>query len=99
MRDAYERIWNTVKRIVADNSGKTIACSTHGGVIRCLLCRLLTNDISKLSEIPWSENTAVSLIEFDSDLNPTVVFYNDISHLPEGFIPSRSILSSFMVKK
>lgn len=98
MRDAYERIWNTVKKIAAENAGKTVACTTHGGVTRCLLCRLLKGDIKKLSEMPWSENTAVSLIRFDNDLNPDVVFYNDVSHLPEELIPKRSRLSSFMGK-
>ena len=96
MRDAYERIWNTVKNIAAQNAGKTVACTTHGGVTRCLLCRLLKGDITKLSEMPWSENTAVTLIRFDDKLNPEVVFCNDTSHLPEELIPKRSRLSSFM---
>ena len=56
----------------------------------------LKGDITKLAEMPWSENTAVSLIRFDEDLNPQVVFCNDTSHLPEGLIPKRSRLSSFM---
>ena len=99
MRDAYERIWNTVKKIAAENKGKAVACTTHGGVTRCLLCRLLKGDITKLKEMPWSENTAVTLIRFDDNLNPEVVFYNDTSHLPEGLIPKRSRLSSFMGKK
>ena len=98
MRDAYERIWNTVKNIAAQNAGKTVACTTHGGVTRCLLCRLLKGDITKLREMPWSENTAVTLIRFDGELNPEVVFYNDTSHLPEELIPKRSRLSSFMAK-
>ena len=96
MRDAYERIWNTVKGIAEENAGKTVACATHGGVTRCLLCRLLKGDITKLSAMPWSENTAVSLIEFDESLNPHVVFFNDVSHLPKELIPVRSRLSSFM---
>lgn len=90
MKSVYERAWNTVKKIASDNQGKTVVCSTHGAFVRCLICRLLKNDISKISEIPWSENTAVSLIEFDSELNPTVAFYNDISHLPDGlFYPCK----------
>lgn len=96
MRDAYERIWNTVKNIAAQNAGKIVACTTHGGVTRCLLCRLLKGDITKLSEMPWSENTAVTLIRFDDELNPEVVFCNDTTHLPEELIPKRSRLSSFM---
>lgn len=96
MRDAYERIWNTVLKIADENRGKTVACTTHGGVTRCLLCRLLLGDINRLADMKWSENTAVTLIEFDDNLNPNVVFYNDVSHLPEDLIPKRSRLSSFM---
>lgn len=96
MWHAYERIWNTVKRIAAENDGKTVACATHGGVMRCLHCRLLLGDINRLSEMGWSDNTAVTLLRFDKDNKVEVVFYNDSSHLPEELIPKRSRLSSFM---
>lgn len=96
MRDAYERIWEAVARLAKENKGKTIACTTHGGVTRCLLCRLIFGDITELKNMPWSENTAVSLLEFDDELNCTVKFYNDASHLPKELLPVRSRLSSFM---
>lgn len=96
MRDAYERIWNTVTEIVHENKGKAIALSTHGGVSRCLLCRLLKGDIKQLKEVNWCENTAVSLIEFDDDMNANVVFWNDYSHLPEEFVNRKTRLASFM---
>lgn len=93
MTHAYERIWNTVLNIAKENNGKTVACATHGGVIRCLICRALKNDITKLSQIPISYNTAVSLLEFDNDLNCHISFFNDDSHItPElmntsAFVP------------
>jgi len=96
MRHAYERIWETVKEIAAQNKGKTVACASHGGVIRCLTCRLLYNDITKLKDTKWSENTAVTLIEFDDNLNPTLITLNNICHLPEELINRKSRLSSFM---
>ena len=96
MNDAYERIWSTVKEIAADNCGKTVACASHGGVIRCLLCRLLYGDISHLAEMGWSDNTAVTLLRFGGEEMPEVVFYNDASHLPHELIPKRSRLSSFI---
>ncbi len=96
MRGAYERIWNTVKEIAADNCGKTVACASHGGVIRCLLCRLLYGDISHLAEMGWSDNTAVTLLRFGGEEKPELVFYNDASHLPPELIPKRSRLSSFI---
>ncbi len=96
MNDAYERIWSTIKEIAADNCGKTVACASHGGVIRCLLCRLLYGDISHLAEMGWSDNTAVTLLRFSGEEMPEVVFYNDASHLPPELIPKRSRLSSFI---
>ncbi len=94
MRNAYERIWRTVKNIATENKGKTVACATHGGVIRCLVCRLLKNDIRELKNTPWSENTAVTLIEFDDNLKPNVVFFNDVSHLPVEYVNSKSRIVS-----
>ncbi len=95
MRHAYERIWNTVKQIAEENKGKAVALASHGGVIRCLLCRLLKDDIKELKNVNWSENTAVSLIEFDDSLNPKVIFWNDYSHLPDEFVNRKSRLASF----
>lgn len=100
MLHAYNRIFETVKNIVKNNQGKTVACASHGGVIRCLLCRLLYNDITKLKEVPWSENTAVALIEAEDDNNITVKFFNDFSHLPqELFSNSADRLSNFGKEK
>lgn len=95
MRHAYERIWDTIQYIVKNNIGKTIACASHGGLTRCLTCRLLTNDINRLKEIPWSDNTAVMLLEADDNMNIKLVYYNDVSHLPKELIPdTKSRLST-----
>ena len=99
MRSAYNRIWETVCRIVRENKGKTIAISTHGGVTRCLMCRLNYGDIKKLKDTPWSDNTAVSQINFDDELNPTLVFMNDHSHVPDKYMPKRNRISSFIGDK
>ncbi len=96
MKNAYTRIFKTIIDIAKNNKDKTIACATHGGVSRCLACRLMNGDIKGLKNTPWSENTAVSLIEFDDNLNPELVFYNDVSHLPEELMPKRNRLSNFM---
>lgn len=99
MTDAYERIWNTVKRIAAENRGKKAVCATHGGVIRCLNCRLLKNDINRLREIPFADNTAVTLIEFDDEMKPSLAYCNDISHLPEALRNANSRVYSEETKK
>lgn len=95
MRHAYDRIWEAVLEIVKENKGKKIAAATHGGISRCLLCRLIYGNIDRLKDVSWCENTAVSLIEFDSELNPTLVFMNDHSHVPDELMPKRNRLSAF----
>lgn len=83
MPHAYERIWNTILKIASENSGKTVACASHGGVIRCLNCRLLKDDITKMNEVPFGYNTAVTLIEFEDDLSYKVKFCDDASHITD----------------
>ena len=90
MREAYERIWDTVLSVANDNKGKTVAIASHGGVIRCLNCRLLYGTINRLKDTSWSENTAVSLITFDDEMRATLNYMNDHSHVPDKFLPKRS---------
>ena len=100
MLHAYDRIFEALNFIIKNNQGKTVACASHGGVIRCLLCRLLYKDITKLKEVPWSENTAVTLIEADDANNITVKFFNDFSHLPKELISNvANQLSNFGEEK
>ena len=86
----------SAQKIAKENKGKTVACATHGGVLRCLSCRILHNDITKLKDVPWHENTAVSLIRFDDDFNPEFIIFNDNSHLPEEFVNRKSRLASIV---
>ena len=95
MRHAYERIWDAIQYIVKNNKNKTIACSSHGGLTRCLTCRLMKNDINELKNIPWSDNTAVMLFEIDDNMNISLKYCNDVSHLPKELVPdTRSRLST-----
>ena len=95
MRVTYERIWEAVVDIARQNPDKTVACATHGGVTRCLLCRLLYGEIECLKDTGWTDNTAVTLLEFDDELNPRIVFLNDSSHVPVEFMPKRSKIASY----
>lgn len=90
MRNAYKRIWEAVLSAAKDNKDKTVAIATHGGVIRCLNCRLLYGEIEGLKNTPWCENTGVTLITFDSDMNVKLEFMNDRSHVPDELLPVRN---------
>ncbi len=96
MRHAYDRIWKTVLKLVDENKNKTIALATHGGVIRCLNCRILHNDITKLKEIPVSDNTGITHIRFDNNLNPTIISMNNSRHLPDIYLNRKGKFSQYI---
>lgn len=90
MRVAYDRIYNTFWDIVNKSKGKTVACATHGGIMRCLFCRLIHDDISKLVTIPIFDNTAIGLIEISDDFTVEIKFLNDHTHLPDELLRKSS---------
>jgi probable phosphoglycerate mutase len=57
--------------------------ASHGCSIRNFLCRASGNPIERLNETDWCDNTAISIIDFDEHLQPTIVLMNDASHLPD----------------
>lgn len=81
MRDAYNRIEKTFFELVDKHRGETIACASHGGIIRCLECRFLHNNIKMLKTVPFFDNTAIGLFEIDDNNNVLIKFTNDYSHL------------------
>ena len=81
MREVYSRMWNGVIEIVRSNPNKTVCITSHGCAIRNFLCHAMGLPIEQLNEIGWCDNTAISIIEFDEELNCKVVMMNDASHL------------------
>ncbi len=98
MRESYQRITNAFWDIVNQNKGKTVACATHGGIIRCLLCKLIYDDISKLITVPLFDNTAVGYIEIDDSNKIELKFINDYSHLPSDMLRSSSRPSLYTMR-
>lgn len=81
MRQLFDRIWNVIIRLVKENPGKTIAVTSHGCAIRNFLCRAQGLPIENLNDIDWCDNTAVSIVDFDEELNAAIQLANDASHL------------------
>lgn len=82
MVQVYERINRTIDQIIADNPGKRVAISTHGGVIRNLYARVQYGSIEGLRKSVVFGNTSVSVLEAE-DGKLTWKAINDQSHLPE----------------
>lgn len=88
MQEVYERAKKAIDKIAknTDNEGKTVVLSSHGAIIKNMLCYVLYNDIERLIDIPWANNTSVSLITYNNG-KYEVEYLNDISHLPNEFTP------------
>lgn len=99
MKDAYNRIEKVFFRLADEHKGQTIVCASHGGIMRCLLCRLIYNDITRLKDTPWLDNTGVCLFEIDDEQNVELKLINDFSHLSDELLRQSSRITSFKTKE
>ncbi len=82
-KQVASRMWQAVTEIAARHRGRTVCVVSHGCAIRCLLCRALGKPLSEMQDIAWSDNTAVSIVEFAGDGSCSVPVMNDSSHMPQ----------------
>ena len=80
MTEVFERMKNAVDKIAAENDGRTIAVVSHGCALRNFLCYAMGKPISALKDVGWSDNTAVSLVEYENGV-PKIIFKNSNDHL------------------
>jgi len=87
MKQIYNRMSNAMNKIVDENLNlcidKTIAVISHGCAIKTYQCYLNSQPLSYMSKLGWADNTSVSLIKFENNLNSEIVYLNDNSHLSE----------------
>ena len=100
MSSVYVRSWKAVKKIVAENEGKTVFIASHGCTIRNIMCNALGRPIEQLNTVDWADNTGVFHLRF-KNLNelPEILLFNDISHLPEDLMPERSKIRNLFANK
>jgi len=82
---ASTRAKNAIKEIVSKHKEKNILIVAHGGIIKAGLIGLFDWNMTMYHKIKLG-NTAICKIDFDFDLNPTIVTINDTSHLPNNYI-------------
>ena len=82
MAEVYERMKSAITDIVRENQGKTAVVVSHGCALRNYLSYAEFGSADRLGDVGWSDNTAVSLIEYDDNFTPKIIFKNDSSHLP-----------------
>jgi len=76
-----DRMLAAVRRIAAENPGKTVAATSHGAALRTLLGTLEGKTLEEIGTTPHGDNTAVSFLEVEGD-EIRVIFRDDCSHIP-----------------
>lgn len=84
--EVYERVWEAILRIARANPKRTVAVVGHGCAIKNTLCHAFGWPVERILDVPWTDNTSINRIDFDEEMNPSVVFVNDVAHLPEGTV-------------
>ena len=81
--DVQARAAEALYDIAEANPGRTVAITTHGITIRCMLTALLGVPISDTETVPLFANTGVAHLRY-ADGQWEVLSINDASHLDEG---------------
>ena len=78
-----QRVSQGILTIAASYPGKTVAIFSHGMAIRNVIAHFKGIPVEKTHElVPHGDNTAVALLEIDSD-RVEVKYFNDNSHLSD----------------
>jgi probable phosphoglycerate mutase len=83
MTDVFRRMADVMTKIARENPGKTVAVCSHGCAIRNFLCYAEFGEITRLNDVGWADNTAVSCAEYDTETGWHLRFKNSASHLPD----------------
>ena len=83
MTDVYARMRDTVTEIAQANPGRTIAVCSHGCSLRNFLCYVEFHDITRLKDVGWADNTAVSLAEYSPETGWRLIYKNSADHLTQ----------------
>ncbi|SFT83069.1 alpha-ribazole phosphatase [Selenomonas sp. GACV-9] len=77
-----QRAMKRLEELLAQHEGQTIMIAAHGAVLRTMLSAALHMPLQYLWSIRQF-NTAVNIVRYDEDGNPTVELLNSTAHLDE----------------
>ena len=78
-----ERVNLAVKKIVAENKGKTVCIGTHATPIRTMLCIWQNLPLSEAKNINWVTNASVTVVDYDDDGSFKLVQAGYAEHLAD----------------
>lgn len=82
IKNASIRAKDAIIEVVKQNQNKNIVIVAHGGIIKAGIIGLFELDMSMYHKMLLG-NTAVTQINFNENLEPVLVKFNDMTHLDE----------------
>lgn len=83
LRNASIRAKQAIIDVVKQNKNKTVVIVAHGGIIKAGMLGIFELDMCMYHKMVLG-NTAIVQIDFNEDLEPKLVKFNDTSHLDEN---------------
>lgn len=80
IRNASNRIKNTLLSMASKHYQSQIVCVAHGGIIKAALIGVFDWDMTMYHKIEIG-NTSITKLEFDKELFPKLITLNDTNHL------------------
>ena len=60
------RIDSALRKIAAENDGKSVVVASHGGAIRTMQCLFENVPIEDMRKVPWTPNASVSEVNYEN---------------------------------
>ena len=93
VQEVYERVVPFVKKIAKENDGLTLLIASHASPIRAVDCNSRGYGWERMSEVPFVNNSAISIFEYDPNTDSISLIERNItehldpsimSYIPKG---------------
>lgn len=85
MAHVFERMKRALQFIARENPGALVAVASHGCAIRNAVCWAKGLPVTEIGQCHFPDNTGITTIEIDENGVPSLLSFNDTSHLPDEF--------------
>ena len=87
VEDVYNRVVPFVKRIASENNGLTLLLASHASPIRAIDCNSRGWGWQKMSDVPFVNNSAISIFEYYPETDTLSLIERDITdHLDQSLM-------------
>ena len=85
VREVYERVVPFVKQLAKENDGLTLVLASHATPVRAVECNSRGWGWERMADVPFVNNTAISIVEYDEKTDTLSLIERDITeHLDES---------------